>query len=249
MGDAELSSCLAISVKVNTVYDRVTVQGEGPFVGRRCTFVRLYGCNLHCRWCDTPETWDTTGLIGPAYSRADNSISISPDDVADSVAALDVDLCVITGGEPMVQQRSVVELAAALRQRGVASHIETNGTLAPDAACIVNIEHFVVSPKLPSAEAGPLASNAGALAVFARLASTGRASFKFVASHTSDIDAAAELCDQLDVTRAARWVMPEGIHAADVQARLQELVEHAMARGFNVSTRLHVQLWGAEKRR
>lgn len=236
-------------MKVNVVYDRVTVQGEGPFAGRRCTFVRLYGCNLHCRWCDTPETWDTTGMIGPAYDRADNSMSMSAEQVADQVAALDVDLCVITGGEPMVQQRAVIELAALLARRGVASHVETNGTLAPDAACIVAVEHFVVSPKLSSAEAGPLTSNPGALSVFARLAANGRASFKFVVSDDNDIREAAELCDRLDVTRTARWVMPEGIRAADVQARLRELVEGAMAAGFNVSTRLHVQLWGAEKRR
>lgn len=236
-------------MKVNVVYDRVTVQGEGPFAGRRCTFVRLYGCNLHCRWCDTPETWDTTGLIGPVYARGINSTTMSADEIADAVAALDVDLCVITGGEPMVQQRGVVDLAGALTRRGIAAHVETNGTLAPDATCIVAVEHFVVSPKLPSADAGPLSANPGALAVFARLAGTGRASFKFVVSDTDDIDDAAELCDHLGVVRTARWVMPEGIHAADVNRRLADLVEHAMAAGFNVSSRLHVQLWDIEKRR
>ena len=33
-----------------------TVQGEGPSAGRRASFIRLGGCNLHCDWCDTKFT-------------------------------------------------------------------------------------------------------------------------------------------------------------------------------------------------
>ena len=34
-----------------------TLQGEGPDVGKRVIFVRVYGCNYRCEWCDSSFTW------------------------------------------------------------------------------------------------------------------------------------------------------------------------------------------------
>ena len=41
-----------------------TFQGEGPFTGRAAVFLRLGRCNLDCKWCDTPYTWDWKGKNG-----------------------------------------------------------------------------------------------------------------------------------------------------------------------------------------
>ena len=35
-----------------------TVQGEGPYAGRVCHFLRLGGCDYRCSWCDTPYAVD-----------------------------------------------------------------------------------------------------------------------------------------------------------------------------------------------
>jgi 7-carboxy-7-deazaguanine synthase len=42
-----------------------------------------------------------------------------------------VDLVVVTGGEPLLQQRRLVPLLRACRDRGWEIEVETNGTLAP----------------------------------------------------------------------------------------------------------------------
>ncbi|WP_328427892.1 7-carboxy-7-deazaguanine synthase QueE [Streptomyces sp. NBC_00443] len=105
-----------------------TVQGEGPSCGRRCSFIRLGGCNLACKWCDTPETWDGR--------RFDLRQTLTRTPVEEIVARALVGapgLVVITGGEPLLHQRQrawddlLVRLAAA----GVEIEVETNGTIPP----------------------------------------------------------------------------------------------------------------------
>lgn len=90
-----------------------SIQGEGTWMGRPFTFVRLAGCNLRCPWCDTDVS--AAGKLG-----------------ADTIAAgcKDHDV-VITGGEPTIH--NLRPLIAALRasdnsewRRYIA--IETNGT-------------------------------------------------------------------------------------------------------------------------
>jgi len=235
------------AVRVNRVYDRLTIQGEGPYAGARCTFVRLWGCNLHCSWCDSAETWDVRGRLGTPYPFADNETDVGVHEVARAVGELDVDLCVVTGGEPLLQAREVTVLARTLGSIGIATHVETNGTRAPSDELVAEVEHFVVSPKLPSAEAGP-APCVETLRAWAALGWR-RASFKFVVLGTDDLTPARDLCEAAGVERRARWVMPEGVSAERVGDGLATVTEAALAAGFNVSNRAHVMLWGEERGR
>jgi len=77
-----------------------TVLAQGPAAGRRCAQIRLGGCNLSCVWCDAASTWGrqpvrpvraTGALAGGRSRRAGRANSPS--------------LVVITGGEPLLQQR------------------------------------------------------------------------------------------------------------------------------------------------
>lgn len=230
-------------MRVSEVYDRATIQGEGPHVGKVCTFVRTYGCNLHCQWCDTPFTWDTDGLLGTVYPVETNCQVIDVLDVAATVLDLSVPICVVSGGEPLIQSRAVMHLASILDQAGVETHVETNGTRPPPD--YLTVAHWSVSPKLPSAESGANYD----MEVLRAWAEHPRAIFKIVVGSPHEVREAALFMNSLDVPLAHRWVMPEGTMHSTVDAVLDAIVPDALDLRLNVSGRMHVQLWGSERNR
>ena len=82
-------------------------------------------CNLACTWCDTAYTWD--------WSRYDASKELSNHSVDSVVARLStmaIDTVVLTGGEPLLQQRRLVPLVQEFRRLRWKTHVETAGTIA-----------------------------------------------------------------------------------------------------------------------
>ena len=92
-----------------------SIQGESTFAGLPCVFVRLSGCNLRCRYCDT------------TYASAPGEPMIV-DQVLARVATLPGDLVEVTGGEPLLQPGTPV-LLEALAAQGRTVLLETNGSL------------------------------------------------------------------------------------------------------------------------
>ncbi|MGH3897474.1 MAG: 7-carboxy-7-deazaguanine synthase QueE [Pseudonocardiaceae bacterium] len=219
-----------------------TVQGEGPSMGQRAVFIRLLRCNLTCRTCDTPYTWDTT--------RFDLAVEGRPVSGAELLAwALDrdVELVVITGGEPLLQQRRLVPVVSALVASGRRVEIETNGTIAPLLELVEVVDQFNVSPKLSRFGAGMPASRRIKPEVLRVFAATGRAVFKFVVTDVVELDEIDTLAGGYGL--APVWVMPEGTEATVVTTRLRALAGPAIRRGYHLSTRLHVVLWGDQRGR
>lgn len=110
-----------------------TLQGEGPFSGRPAVFIRLWGCNLKCYWCDTDFESQYQTLSAEAIVQHVKTI-LGPW----------TNLVVITGGEPFRQ--NISRLVTNLNRSGLDVQIETAGTLTipdfPWHRC-----HVVVSPK------------------------------------------------------------------------------------------------------
>ena len=231
-GDREAPADLVISEMFGP-----TVQGEGPSLGRRCGFVRLGRCNLACAWCDTPYTWRWSDHDPAVELRA-----MPVDAVLRQLDAMAVEMVVITGGEPLLQQRSLAGLVGSLRdERGWRVEVETAGTIAPT----FDVDQWNVSPKL--------ANSANALErryrpdVLLAFEASGRAVFKFVVSEPGDIDEVAAIVDAAQLTNV--WLMPEGRNRAALQRGLAWLAPVAIERGWNVTTRLHIELWGDERGR
>lgn len=239
-----------------------SIQGEGKLAGVPSLFIRLCGCNLRCRWCDTPyASWEPEGelrgidsLIELARSRPETAH------------------VVLTGGEPMMFGR-LTELSARLalgRDRGGAGMhvtIETAGTVIPAGGVTSHL--MSVSPKLSnSTPVGDARDPSGAWAArheerrvsiptLQRLIDEsgvpGRdRQLKFVVTETALEPDLGEVDEMLARLRGWRpsdvLLMPEGV-AAPSRAFVRALGAVCVERGWRYCPRLHIELWGNERGR
>ncbi|MCB9228612.1 MAG: radical SAM protein [Deltaproteobacteria bacterium] len=101
-------------LQISEIYD--SIQGESSWAGWPCTFIRLTGCPLRCRWCDTAHAF-----------KGGETLSVS--EILDRVRALSPRLVELTGGEPLAQE-GVLPLMHALASDGYELLMETGGSLS-----------------------------------------------------------------------------------------------------------------------
>lgn len=219
-----------------------SIQGEGRLTGVPSFFIRLSGCNLRCRWCDTPyASWNP---------------EIAPHAIGDLVRdarASGAGHAVITGGEPMIFP-GVTPLAVELRRAGLHVTIETAGTVFREVEC----DLLSLSPKLSNST--PLPGDprdlSGAwrarheerrtdLNALQRLMEAHPArQFKFVVAGPADLAEIEALLSRLSGwKRDEIMLMPEGVGPAS-SATKQWIVEACLARGWRYAHRLHIELFG-----
>jgi len=122
--------------KISEVFE--SIQGEGIYFGERQIFVRFFGCNLECKFCDTKAKrfmeYEANELLSEIklYPNGVHSISF-------------------TGGEPLVQKDFLREFLMLIRKQGYKSYLETNGTLPDELAQVVDhLDIIAMDIKLPS---------------------------------------------------------------------------------------------------
>ncbi|MDP3675870.1 MAG: 7-carboxy-7-deazaguanine synthase QueE [Novosphingobium sp.] len=215
-----------------------SLQGEGPSAGRPSVFVRLSRCNLACTWCDTAYTWR---FAGPgAFERKANQVTLSEDDTAARILALNGNRLVVTGGEPLLQASALARMLALLPDMHV--EIETNGTVAPPPALDALVHQYNVSPKL--AHSGNPANLALIPERLAAFAADARAFFKFVVATPADVEEVLALAKAYAIPQERLFVMPEGTDSATLRTRARWLAPLALDNGLRFSDRLHIHLYG-----
>ena len=215
-----------------------SIQGEGRVVSVPSIFVRTSGCNLRCWYCDTPYTsWEPEGGERDWQN------------VLAEVLQLDCEHVVVTGGEPMLQA-DIVPLTAALRDEGRFVTIETAGTVDRP----VQADLMSLSPKLSNST--PPLQRAGEWrerhdrdrhrpGVIHRLLRDYDCQFKFVIDQPGDVDEVESYLREFPQTLPEQvWFMPQAITAEHLAEKKAWIEEAALQRGFQFTTRLHIELFG-----
>ncbi len=139
------------------------IQGEGLWVGLRQIFLRFSGCDLRCRWCDTPNSLNikqnslakiekTAGKRD--FSEIENPLSL--DSLLGKIYALEKDFnhhsISLTGGEPLLQVNFISDLIINLKKNtSLLIYLETGGHRFEELKSIIDhLDIISFDLKLPS---------------------------------------------------------------------------------------------------
>ncbi len=115
-----------------------SIQGEGLYQGINQIFVRLFGCNLNCQFCDT---------------KLEHFIQYHPEDLFQEIKQYQADVHSIsfTGGEPLLQEDFLKEILLLTSHYGYKNYLQTNGTLPDTLEQVIGYVDIVAMDfKLPS---------------------------------------------------------------------------------------------------
>ncbi len=127
--------------KISEIF--ASIQGEGLYFGIKQLFVRFYGCNISCDFCDTVRGSFVEYEFGELLKKIDSFRG-----QCDSIS--------FTGGEPLLQKDFLGNLLKFTQADGFINYLETNGTL-PEALeeVIEYVDIISMDFKLPSSAGTP----------------------------------------------------------------------------------------------
>ena len=211
-----------------------SLQGEGFLAGVPSVFIRLTGCPLRCRWCDTKYAWSKEA--GRQYGV---------DDIVGTVQKWPCKYVVITGGEPMIDP-DLPRLVSELKTPGKHITIETAGiAYIPDIPC----DLMSISPKLSNSvpEDAKLAAihkdSKLDIAVLEELIDHYDYQLKFVVDSVNDLPEIQELLDKINnVDNEKVMLMPQAATRDEFLAKSPMVADMCKLVGFAFSQRLQVLL-------
>lgn len=213
-------------------------QGEGALTGTESVFIRTSGCNLRCRFCDTPYTsWHPRGQ------------SLTVNEIVKQVGHSPARHVVITGGEPLIQP-DLPELTERLHTAGYHLTIETAGTVFTNLVC----DLVSLSPKLANSDPDPatfrwwnarharLRLNVPVLQAWL---TAHLCQLKFVVDTPDDLMEIDALLKQLSGCQPEQvWLMPQGVSPERLQAAATWLLPACAERGYHYCPRMHLTWYG-----
>jgi 7-carboxy-7-deazaguanine synthase len=217
-----------------------SLQGEGFLAGLPSVFIRLAGCPLRCRWCDTKYAWDESA--GQDYGIAE---------IVETIQKWPCKFVVITGGEPMINP-NLSQLAQRLKTAGKHITIETAGIVfVPDLPC----DLMSISPKLTNSTPDDLKLAAIHedsrldIAVLRKLIDSYNYQLKFVVDGEADlaeIKQTIKTIGKVDLEKV--MLMPQAATRNELLVKSPMVAEMCKSTGFTLCQRLQILLWNNERR-
>jgi 7-cyano-7-deazaguanosine (preQ0) biosynthesis protein QueE len=222
------------NLKVSEIF--YSLQGEGTNAGRPVVFLRTSHCNLACTWCDTKYTWDWDN-----YDYLTEVKEMSTEDLIISISRYQSRHLVITGGEPMIQQKQLLHLIRKVKEMGYFIEIETNGTILPDRYLNDLVDQWNVSPKLESSLIERSAREIEKCYLF--FTNHSKCYFKYVINDSGDLQELQDVVKKYRIPTNRIILIPQGKDKNEIIARGKWLSEICKAKGYILSLRLQILLW------
>lgn len=225
-----------------------TIQGEGSSIGKKTLFLRMYGCDDKCLWCDTGYAWDGSEKPG---AMTLNDICRELKELSNIGGCKHV---VLTGGNPCVHGSAMGDLLKILKKEGYSITMETQGTIIPKWLYLA--DSVTLSPKPPTS-----GNPTGSEAVQKFTGALDRLGIpyiiKIVVFDEADYDYFRNLCTSFAPDRDIWYVQPgnpvsEGkFNFSDSVKRYEKLVkktlEDSKLTNVRVLPQLHTWLWGNDR--
>ena len=214
------------------------LQGEGVNSGIPQFLIRLAGCPVHCRWCDSRYTW----VGGREYSV--ESIAL---------AASGFSWVCISGGEPLAQAESLGELIRHPLVGGTHWEVETSGYLSPPS-WFERVDTWAIDCKCPSSGVESKAIAEWLLAFQEHRQQHGGDAIKFVVRNEQDLAFALEHRAPFpqNILSPVIWDIQDFMGQVTIGREQSEwnrrVAMFALEKDFRFSLQTHVVLWGMGRR-
>jgi 7-carboxy-7-deazaguanine synthase len=226
-------------MRINEIF--YSLQGEGFLAGVPSVFVRLAGCPLRCRWCDTKYAWD---------KRAGEDYRIG--DIIAAATRWPCGYVVITGGEPMLNS-GLAELVKELKNSGKHITIETAGiAYIPEMEC----DLMSISPKLSNSVPEDMKAAAAHedsrldIAVLQELVENYEYQLKFVVDSEQDLPEIQQTLKEIgNIEPGKVMLMPQASKRETLLAKSGLAAEMCKQTGFAFSQRLQVLLYDGQRKK
>ena len=208
-------------MKVNEIF--YSIEGEGIRAGTPCTFIRLYGCNLNCSYCDTRYSCDN-----------DDYRIMSIEEIMEQLKYFGCPNVTVTGGEPLIHA-GIDKLLIRLREEGYNVNVETNGSIVPRIDGVT----YTVDFKTKASGMSDFMEKEAFTSLDKEDA------VKFVVGSEEDLEQALEFTESVDI-KAQIFISP--VFGKIELVQIAEFIKRHKLNNWRMQVQLHKLIWAPDER-